>query len=402
MIDDTVERIRSKNHRLMDELRGMIQDNKLTPIDMNVEKVNKSERIDDSRIPRLSPRKGTVSSKGTPLNGDSSSAKGDSSPVKEVPVRQMPVKERTVRETPIAPLKTPIESPTKESRPKEKKTFESKKPSISSGSIPPKSVKFPSYTPVEPSNLLLQKIHNQDNEIESLRALVKQLKHENNLLKQDNYQYQSNNNKLIKQSNRDIETLKESYEKDLKQKDLQTNELKKEVDNCNLLINQYRLMDRNKDNKIIALKEIITSIQVQINDKNIIINNNHFQIEDLKIYNKLVKRLIQSVIEKFNQNLDKISEIIDSNQAFDERELGDFNSPHILKSPQIFNLNYDQDDTSDLLYNNTTKQLIKNSFGPSLDKLFLNNELVKTPLVKFRIAAKLVLFLVKLNKSRRH
>ncbi|CAH6723110.1 hypothetical protein CLIB1444_13S00584 [[Candida] jaroonii] len=401
MIDDTVERIRNKNHRLMDELKSMIQDNKLTPIDMNmfssddnekfkireeVEKNKVREEVDKSkvendksgvtlsstRIPRLtrSPRnKG--SNQSSPVVKEETSIK--SSQPKPNPIRTSPTR------SPIRPSKDKIQ---------EKEPFKE-----------PKTVKFPSlsYEPTftQPSSLLLQKINNQDKEIENLKALVKQLKNENNSLKQDNYQYQSHNNKLIKQSNGDIERLKESYEKQLKQKDLQTNELKNEIENSNLLINQYKLMDRNKDNKMIALKEIITSINIQINEKSVIINDQQFEIEDLKNYNKLVKRLIQSVIEKFNKNLDKISEIIDNNYI-EKGLLGNLSSPQSLK------FNYDEDDTSDLLYNNTTKQLIKTSISPSLDKLFLNNDLVKTPLVKFKIAAKFVLFLVKLKKSRRH
>lgn len=228
------------------------------------------------------------------------------------------------------------------------------------------------YAPQKPtsaeSNLLLNKVKTQSEEIDLLKQYIKQLKHENNLLQQDNYSKLQTISENKSRTTQEIKTVTEHFEKMMALEQKHQTQLNEQV---NTLTEQNDTMKTNLDRKqseITVLKEVLKAVSNELNLVKSAEYTDIMKLNNFQTYSRIMKQFIQqNIVNKLTDDFDKLGILLDQQmvdtelvQHFDDNRFEDL----------------DEDNTTDLINfnrDNTTDVLIKHKNYISIEKLIINS-----------------------------
>lgn len=232
------------------------------------------------------------------------------------------------------------------------------------------------YVPQKPSsvesNLLLNKVKAQSEEIDQLKSYIKQLKQENTLLQQDNYSKLQTINDNKRRSAQEMKVVTDHFEDMVSQEQEHQAKLSEQV---NTLKNETASMRSSLDRKqseITVLKEVLKTVNKELSlmkseEYTDIVKLNNFQL-----YSKIMKKFVQeNIVNKLADDFDKLGILLDQQmdtelvQHFDNRfeDLSEENTTDLI--------NFNRDNTTDVLLKHknyiSIEKLIINSIKPPKD-----------------------------------
>lgn len=372
-MDDTLNIIRQKNNELKDQLRSLINQEtpykrtELKPLDANKISPERNDKFTDFRASRI-PTLRTTSINGSPIKQTA----GDNTRNRDVKQERYRASEDHAKNPEILLKKPDIPTKNPENTPK----IPTKLPKL--------PLAIPQYVPIDNKpNLLLSKVTAQTSEIEALKNTIRQLKDENNVLQQDNYLKLQTINHIRSQEAENLATTRNEYERRIDAYHESQQESANDITRLKQENTHLQNIIADKDREILAVREIGKSLNKEVMDMRLAEDQTRQKLGDLKTYNRLLKHMIQNhIINRFNDNLDKLGLLLEGNN-----EVGEDN---------------DTDNTTRLLYgaDNTTDVLLKNKIYPSIESLMVSNTKLYTS-AKGRLKG-YIRFVICVNRFRRN
>ncbi|WEJ97192.1 hypothetical protein PSN45_004740 [Yamadazyma tenuis] len=375
-MDDTLDRVKVKNKELKDQLRLLIQQEtvhkpkewlgrqngeKLMPIDINTDK------------PAMKPERKTSK------ESDSPKASGISRPEFR---SAGPGQENTQSFKPVGTKSFTRNESTKPIFTRVNET----KPIFTPGYVA--DTKRTSAG----SSLLVDKITQQKDEITQLKHMIKQLKHDNNILQQQNYSKMQTINDLKLRESENVVSIRHELERRVYDEKMVNEQLVHKLKGLKADLQASDLRIQDKDNELMIVKEIIQTLNNEVTDFKSKEDANSEKVENLKTYNKLVKRFVQSnIVNKFTDNFDKVGTLLDERIY----PFGDYNDVVVDDEDITENttnlINHHQDDTTNILLSSKTYS--------SVEKLIVCNiKAPRTPRTRLR---GYIRFIICLNRFKR-